>query len=152
MLGNIHHLVAYNGHNCLECAKALTRILSETTAPHWTAQVQSLGVGFGAFFAGLGGLKIIFDWSYQVRLKRKISGLKQRYPDSLLNKKNGYRLAKIESQNEWWLLDERMNTRYWIKNLETVAELGWRGETPEKIEKAELDKYPKGEHIDTTIL
>lgn len=79
-----------------------------------------------------------------------ISELRQKYPASSLNKENGYRLVKMEARDEWWLIDERVNKRHWVRNPDTVKELGWRGETPEKIEKAELEGYTKGETIDTT--
>jgi hypothetical protein len=125
------------------------------SAPHWTAQFQSVGVGLGAIFAGIGGLKIGLDWLYQARLRRKVSSLRKRYPANEIGK--SFRLVDVkENPGKWWLLDEMETpkTRQWVRNYETVRDLGWHGESglPNRILKRELDKYKYDEPINTREL
>jgi len=71
---------------CFECTRRLSQALSYSATPHWTEQFQSVSVGLGALLAGLGGSKIGLDWLQQVRLRRKVLRLMQRYPIDALNK------------------------------------------------------------------
>lgn len=119
--------------------------------PHWTEQFQSVGVGLGAFLAGLGGLKIGLDWLEQARLKRKVSRLLQRYPVDKLNKE--YRLVETEKYpQKWWLLNETDEMKYWVRNLETTRDLGWVYAMVKRVPDKELDKYEEGKPINTREL
>lgn len=150
----MHHYqwLTDNRHQCTELIKIVTQ---PSLPPHWTAQVQSLGVGIGALFAGFGGLKIGLDWLDQIKLKRKLSRFLRRYPINDLDKT--YRLVDIrENSGKWWLLDETAipKARHWIRNYDTVRDMGWHGEAglPRRITKAELEKYERQDPINTRDL
>lgn len=154
MLGEFHHGILSTGHHYyFDCLRMLACSNSNLiVTPHWTAQFQAVGVGLGSIFAGLGGLKIALDWLEQTKLKRKAVNLTGRYPSNLRDKPSGFRVVKTKDRNEWWILDERTNTRHWIRNPETAKDLGLHDESPQEITLDDLKKYPKGEEINTKKL
>lgn len=159
MLADSQHLTPGNKHYLLESAGALAKGLPKHLPPHWTEQFESIFIGFGGLLAGFGGLlagfaglKIGLDWLNQSKLKRKSLRYKKEYPLELLNKKNGYRIVKISTRNEWWLLDETTGKRRWLKNMATVRDLDFRPVKPRDITKVKLEKYPQGEAINTQKL
>ncbi len=131
---------------CLDCIKNVSQEI-----PHWTEQFQSIGVGMGALLAGLGGSKIGLDWLEQVRLKRKVSRLMQRYPiDSL-----GTDYELVDTKNvpqKWWLLDKRNDTKHWVRNLETARDMGWTYSMVKHVPDKDLDKYDEKKPLNTREL
>lgn len=128
-------------------------------AGQYSKIVNDVFVGVGALLAGFGGLKIALDWvndkKRKNRLREKVSKLRKQYPYSLFNQDGGYEIYKMKDYDQWWLIDKKANTRRWIRNPQTVKDMGWRGEPgiPKEIEKGELKKYSRKEPpIDTTTI
>lgn len=132
-------------HRCFEYTKNLIQ------TPHWTQQFQSICVGLGALFAGLGGLKIGLDWLRQERLKRKQIELSQRYPIDSMNK-NFELVDTLSVPGKWWLVDIDNKRKYWIRNLETARDLGWTYSMVKHVQDKYIDKFTVGEPINTREL
>ena len=132
-------------HKCVEYSKNLIQ------DPHWTQQFQSICVGFGALFAGFGGLKIGLDWLKQERLKRKLTELARRYPIDSLGK-NFELVDTLSIPGKWWLIDIDNKRKYWIRNLETARDLGWAYSMVKHVHDKYLDRFVIGEPINTREL
>ena len=110
--------------------------------------VQSFGIGFGTFFAGLAGLTALLDWYGKIRrAERYIKELKDKYPRKLLNKKK-LRIMHKTGTNMIYLLDERDKTSRWVQDQEARKDLGFSSsDTSGDISKEELVKYSEGDPI-----
>ena len=140
-----------NQVHLLQLCDQVMQLKPNTNIPHWTQQFQSIAIGIGAILAGLGGLKILSDMLYEVKLKRKVSKLFIKYPLSSLH--DTYELVDISQiPGKWWLLDDITKSRHWVRNMDTVRDMGWVGEGPKRISKKQLEVYQIRETINTREL
>lgn len=110
---------------------------------------QSIGIGLGAFFGGLGGLIVFLDWWGKKRNEIKLKNLKRFYQRT--NYKKDFILADEPANPGWiFLLDNRTKTRHWIKNPQTMRDLGYSYSDVDKTITAEKFKqYKESNEIST---
>lgn len=108
---------------------------------------QSLGIGFGAFFAALGGLTTFWDWSEKKQKEiQQLKKYKERYPRRLLKK--DFKLIRSSSNSDpVYILDLVTKTKYWIKDQTTRKELGFRPDDVEEIDDETFKTYKEGDEI-----
>lgn len=105
----------------------------------------------GILLAGLGGLKILFEYTSirKLGLALKIQKLKREYP---INKIGiTYYIWKSKYEDAIWLIDLRKKVRRHIANPETNREMGWRDKYKE-VSKEKIESYAIGDKINTKSL
>ncbi len=109
---------------------------------------QSIGVGVGAFLGGLGGLLVFNDFVDKTKKKRILKTLRRKYPRANLN--NSFRLTHHPNATGWiFLLDNHTMKRHWIRDTETLRDLGFSGGDAINVTLTEFDKYSEDEEIFT---
>jgi len=110
-------------------------------------EFSSFGIGLGAILAGGAGLKIILDWWEQKQIVRRINNLNRKYPESRFNKNYKF-VATKKVRGKWYLLDFKTKKRHWIRNYETVRDMGWEGKL-KSVSETTLARYTPGITIST---
>lgn len=110
---------------------------------------QSFGLGLGALLGGLGGFIVFFDWLEKKRRQAEINQLKKFY-----NRKDFFRKSIIlvnEPNTPGWifLLDDRTKTRHWIKNPQTMKDLGYSYSDVVNVSKGKFSRYKESNEIST---
>lgn len=111
---------------------------------------NNFAVGFGALFAGGGGLKILLDWAYNAKenmRRNKLRGeLRSRYPLSKYG--DTYRLIETDSPAGWvYLHDKEQKEKHHIASMLTLIRLGFKRNAAEKISQEEFDSIPDKEEF-----
>ncbi|MCX6740347.1 MAG: hypothetical protein NTZ49_03910 [Candidatus Parcubacteria bacterium] len=111
---------------------------------------QSLGIGFGAFFGGLGGLTAFLDWrDKKMKHIRYISGQRKKYPRNKLGK--DFEIIQSSGNHGWiFLYDTKSGLKHWIKDPETLNSLGFSYADVKTITDAEFKTLPEGVEIGIT--
>lgn len=109
---------------------------------------QSFGIGLGAILAGLGGLIVFLDRKDKKSKENYLKKLKNRYPRSLINQE--YQIAHTMVRRGWFfVLDHRTKTKHWVKNMETMNDMGFSSADGIIVDDKDFNKYKEGEEIDT---
>ncbi len=108
---------------------------------------QSLGIGFGALFGGLGGLTAFWDWRQKKQKEvNYMDNLKRQYPRGNLGTK--FKLIQPKRNLGWlFLLDLRDGVKHWIKDTKTLRSLDLSYPDSITIDDEEFDSYTEGEAI-----
>ena len=108
---------------------------------------QSIGIGFGAICAGLGGLTAFWDWSEKKQEEEgRIKSYKKRFPRRALNKDFSLIRSKTDP-DPVYVLDHANNTKYWIKDQRTRKNLGFRSSDVKNVEDDIFKSYAEGDEI-----
>lgn len=108
--------------------------------------IQSLGIGIGAFFGALGGLKVFLDWRVSKQKEDYLKELRRKYPREGLDK--DFMIADTdEAPGTWYILDDRGNTRHWIETMETMLDMGFWPGNGKRVTKEKFNKYSENQSL-----
>lgn len=111
--------------------------------------LQNLGIGIGALFGGLGGLKILLDYGGTLEKKRKIDKLRQRYPVG--KQDQSYELVEPEeAPGTIYIHDKKLKKLLHIGSDSTLRDLNFTRNNIKKLDKKAFNKIEKGETILTS--
>lgn len=105
----------------------------------------------GILLAGLGGLKILFEYASikKLGLALKIQKLKHEYPVNKIGVT--YYIWKFKDEDAIWLIDLKKKVRRHIANPETNREMGWRDKYKE-VSREKIENYAVGDKINIKSL
>lgn len=111
---------------------------------------NNYAVGIGALLAGIGGLKVLFDWarntSEKKRRERLTVELKAKYP----SKENGNTFQLIESSAKpgmIYLLDKKTNKKHHIASLSTFIALGYDHSMVQRLGQDVFNSIEEGDEF-----
>jgi len=119
---------------------------------HWTwwlnfsSVFRDIAVGLGAIAGGVAAIPVIDDWLKQKNKRNYRAKWEKRLSRARFDK-GEFTLLKLDSGDEIYAVDESDQSKWWIRNLATLHDLGYTGRDATDTPKKKLDKYKSGKAI-----